>query len=78
MNRSTNIIWLLVCAAVGAYAQAQPSKPNPDQPSLVEVVEPLGAEAEPLEVDVEPLEVDVEPLEVPVEPPEVEMHVLAL
>ena len=38
MNRSTNIIWLLVCAVVGAYAQGQPSKPNPDQPSLVEVV----------------------------------------
>lgn len=38
MNRSTNIIWLLVCAVVGAYAQGQPSKPNPEQPSLVEVV----------------------------------------
>jgi hypothetical protein len=36
MNRS-NIIWLLVCAAVGACAQGQPSKPNPDQPALVEV-----------------------------------------
>jgi hypothetical protein len=38
MNRSTNIIWLLVCAVVGAYAQGQPPKPNSDQPLLVEVV----------------------------------------
>jgi hypothetical protein len=38
MNRSTNIIWLLVCAAAGgAYAQGQPPKSNPDLPSVVEV-----------------------------------------
>jgi hypothetical protein len=38
MNRSTNIIWLLVCASLGgAYAQGQPSKSNPDQPPVVEV-----------------------------------------
>ena len=38
MNRSTNIILLLVSAVVGgAYAQGQPPKSNPDQPALVEV-----------------------------------------
>jgi hypothetical protein len=38
MNRSTNIIWLLVCAAVGGvHAQGQSSKSNPDQPPVVEV-----------------------------------------
>ena len=37
MNRSTNIIWLLVSTVVGgAYAQGPP-KSNPDQPPVVEV-----------------------------------------
>ena len=36
MNRSTNIISLLVCAVGGAYAQGPP-KSNPDQPPVVEV-----------------------------------------
>jgi hypothetical protein len=38
MNRSTNIIWLLVCAVGGAYAQGQPSNANQDLPALVETV----------------------------------------
>jgi hypothetical protein len=40
MNRSTNstnIVCLLAFAVAGAKAQGQASKPNPDQPSIVEV-----------------------------------------
>ena len=38
MNRLTSILWLVVLAASGAYAQGRPSEPNSDQPPIVEVV----------------------------------------
>jgi len=38
MKRFSGVLWLVVCAVGGAYAQGRPSEPNSEQAPIVEVV----------------------------------------
>ena len=38
MKRFSGVLWLVVCAAGGAYAQGRPSEPNSEQAPIVEAV----------------------------------------
>src|SRR5580698_5935500 len=38
MKRFSGVLWLVVCAVDGAYAQGRPSEPKSDQAPVVEVV----------------------------------------
>ena len=38
MKRFSGVLWLIVLAVGGAYAQGRPSEPKPDQAPIVELV----------------------------------------
>jgi hypothetical protein len=47
MKRFSGVLWLVVCAVGGAYAQGHPSEPKSDQAPVVELVgclSPTGAD----------------------------------